>query len=139
MLKKQRLNLNGLRVLNTRPQPQGQALNQAINEAGGQAISCPALTICAIPPTFWLPSLPPLSTIKQVIFTSVNAVNCFFDGLKKQSIDWPKSIIVIAIGPSTAKALTQYRIPVHSTPSISDSEHLLVLPPLQQIEVHCHG
>lgn len=152
MIKK--LSLGGLRVLNTRPEDQGQALNQAIQNAGGHAISCPTIAIIPIPATNWLPLLPPLLTIQYAIFTSVNAVSCFFDGLeshailtanelqqrpkfsREEYIHWPKQIKIIAIGKTTAETLESRNITVHFVPKKSDSEHLLALPALKHIEKH---
>ena len=131
--------LNGLRVLNTRPEAQGQALNQAIKDAGGEAISCPALTILPTPSASWLPALPPLLTIQYAIFTSVNAVHCFCDGLElisKLATNWPNPITVIAIGKTTAQALEKRNIAVQFIPTEADSEHLLALPVLQHIKNH---
>ncbi|MGQ3890289.1 uroporphyrinogen-III synthase [Legionella sp. CNM-1927-20] len=124
--------LKGLRVLNTRPIEQGEALSTAINQAGGIALNCPAL---AIVPTQikWLKALPDLDTVKQAIFTSVNAVNYAFKVFAQQKVVWPSNIEVTAVGRSTANQLKQHKITVKNIPPIADSEHLLALPSLQEI------
>ena len=126
--------LHGLRVLNTRPETQGRALNQAIQRAGGQAIHCPTIAISPIPATSWLPALPSLLSVRYAIFTSVNAVHCFFDALKHNALNWPSQITVIAIGESSANALESRHIAVHFIPARADSEHLLAFPALQKIK-----
>ena len=131
MIKK--IALHGLRVLNTRPEGQNLALNQSITEAGGEAIPCPTIEIVPIPSAVWLTQLPPLASVRYAIFTSINAVECFFNALKKQNLEWPNGILVIAIGKSTAKTLEHHKIKAHFSPKMANSEHLLALPTLQQI------
>ena len=125
--------MNGLRVLNTRPFKQGAALSQAIREAGGLPIDLPALII---EPTLsdWLAQLPVLDSIHLALFVSANAVDCFFAPLKQTSRSWPAGICVIAMGTATAEALNKQGIQVHHAPTIADSEHLLTLDALQQIQ-----
>lgn len=122
--------LQGLRVLNTRPQEQATHLSQAIQAAGGVAIELPAL---AIQPTQdWLALLPDLQTVHQSIFVSANAVKLCFEQLQHAKIQWPSTIEVIAIGQGSAALLRQFKIHVHTIPKSPDSEHLLALPNLQQ-------
>ncbi|HBI21004.1 MAG TPA: uroporphyrinogen-III synthase [Legionella sp.] len=125
--------LNGLRVLNTRPSKQGEALNQAIRDAGGLPIDLPALLIEPTPHD-WLPQLPALASIQHALFISANAVDYFFARLTEAAMPWPAGICVTAMGTATAAALSQQRIQVHQVPAIADSEHLLTLDALQQIE-----
>lgn len=125
--------LNGLRVLNTRPFHQGAALSQAIRDAGGVSIDLPALVI---EPTAidWLTQLPALNSIQHALFISSNAVDWFFAALKQSAIPWPASIHITAIGIPTATALNKQGIQVHDVPTITDSEHLLALDALQKIQ-----
>ena len=125
------MNLRGLRILNTRPLEQGQALTKAIHQAGGISIPLPALVI--EPVTNWLNKLPSLPSIQQAIFISPNAVNYFFETVKKHQLPWPTLINVVAVGNASAAALTQHGIRVDSVPAIADSEHLLQLHSLQQV------
>lgn len=121
--------LNGLRVLNTRPLEQGKNLSQMINAAGGVALECPAISI---EPTSkdWLRSLPSLDSVEKAIFVSTNAVKYCFTALTQ---NWPQTIQVIAVGQATAEALRNYNIHVTLRPEIADSEHLLELQALQQV------
>ncbi|MCL9685797.1 uroporphyrinogen-III synthase [Legionella maioricensis] len=127
-----RRTLNGLRVLNTRPQNQAQALSKSITDAGGIAIECPTIEIRATSNS-WLGSLPPLSDVNQAIFVSANAVHHCFSQLKSNNIHWPTQIKVIAIGHGTAKALHELHIQVNDIPEAPNSEHLLILNTLQEI------
>lgn len=124
--------LQGLRVLNTRPRTQGQALSHEIKEAGGTVLDCPTLDI---EPTndSWLTLLPHLAQATHAIFISANAVHCCFKILSQKKIIWPETIQVIAIGQATASALHHYRIDVKFIPPRADSEHLLALDSLQLI------
>lgn len=126
------MNLQGLRVLNTRPLEQGLSLNQAIEQAGGHAIHCPALVIEASDQS-WLSLQPVLTEVKQAIFISANAVNYYFTALTNRQVIWPSTIQVIAVGQATAAALKKWGIQTVTTPEIADSEHLLALPSLQTI------
>ncbi len=109
--------LQGLRVLNTRPLPQGERLNQAINTAGGIAIACPALSIAPTDST-WLSSLPDLQQVSQAIFISANAVDHCFTPLAQQQRAWPSTIQVIPIGHATAEALAKHGIKLTSFPRL---------------------
>jgi uroporphyrinogen-III synthase len=135
-----RFNLQGLRILNTRPLPQADELNLKIRSAKGIAINCPALMIMPTPiqdrevHRSWLDYLPPLKNVTHALFISANAVTHGLNGLAQQKINWPPHIHVIAIGEGTARALQQQGIRVDSMPSIADSEHLLKLDSLQEVQ-----
>ena len=125
--------LNGLRVLNTRPQNQAQALSKSIADAGGIAIECPTLEIKATS-NAWIRTLPLINEANQAVFVSANAVHYCFTQLKSNNIHWPTQIKVIAIGQGTAKALHELNIHVHDIPEVPDSENLLNLNSLQQLK-----
>lgn len=125
--------LQGLRILNTRPTDQAQAINQIITDAGGIVIACNTLEIKATSAD-WKDNLPELKTIDQAIFVSVNAVKYCFTQLKQYNIHWPEHIHVIAMGLGTANALKEYSITVHELPDAPDSEHLLTLKSLEMLK-----
>lgn len=127
------IQLNGLRVLNTRPQQQARDLSRQIRAAGGIAIEYPTIQIMPLAFT-WLHNLAPLASIQKAIFVSTNAVTHFFAGLQSQHIPWPTTIQTFAIGTGTATALNQHQITAVYTPKIADSEHLLALSPLHNIQ-----
>lgn len=124
--------LTGFRILNTRPLGQNKALSQAITDAGGISIELPALAIKPTPES-WFKKLPAFPSMNHIIFTSANAVNYFFKPLKPP-IAWPSTLQTTAIGHATATALTAFGITVNNVPSIADSEHVLQLKTLQQVQ-----
>ncbi|BCA96842.1 uroporphyrinogen III methyltransferase [Legionella antarctica] len=125
--------LNGLRVLNTRPRNQAQALSKSIIDAGGISIECPAIEIKATNAA-WIRLLPDLLKVNQAIFVSANAVHHCFTQFRLNGIHWPAQIKVIAIGQGTAKALGELNIQVNYLPETPDSEGLLSLSNLQQLK-----
>lgn len=124
--------LQGLRVLNTRPQKQAYDLSQQIRKDGGTALELPTLEIQ--PTNYWLTQLPDLEKVQQAIFISANAVEHCFTQLKHQQLQWPSTIKVIAIGQSSAAMLQQFNVSVAAIPMAPDSEHLLQLTSLKQAE-----
>lgn len=122
-----------MRVLNTRPAHQAEALNEMIRTADCVPIALPTLAIQALS-TDWLTTLPPLHTIQKAIFVSANAVHYFFKGLQIQRLIWPSTIQTFAIGSGTAAALAQQAIQNIQSPDIADSEHVLALPSLKNIQ-----
>lgn len=126
--------LQGLRVLNTRPLLQAHVLSKAIQEAGGIAIEFPTLEIQSTPQC-WLQKLPDLIKVQQAIFISANAVHYFFNALKQHNIPWPHSIPITAIGKASALAIADWQCNAISVPEFADSKHLLQLPALQKIKM----
>ncbi len=127
------LPLKGLRILNTRPRGQNEALNKRILEAGGLPLTCPGIEIVRSNKDTWLPNLPPLARVQQAIFVSQNAVEASFEVFAEKKIIWPSSIRVTAVGNATAETLAFYGIsPVH-VPNENHSEGLLELDFLQVI------
>lgn len=127
-----KLGLNGLKILNPRPQHQAAALSRMIHAAGGIAVELPTLQIQSLP-TNWLNTLPLLTTVQTAIFVSANAVTHFFAGLGSQAFPWPSTISCFAIGKGTASALVQHGIKHIETPEHADSEHLLAMSPLENM------
>lgn len=113
--------LSGLRVLNTRPEGQNKALSAEIRAAHGIVVELPLLMIKPFPHI----CIPELNHIDQAIFVSTNAVHAFFEYLQGHGLHWPKHIKVIAIGDTTAQALSEYNVSTDFVPLKSDSEHLL--------------
>lgn len=131
----QQFALNGLRILNTRPQHQAAGLSQIIRAAGGLAIEFPTLEIQSLSKS-WQTTLPPWSNIHTAIFVSTNAVHYFFAGLQNQNIHWPTGLKTFAIGQATADALRHYHVEKIQVPECADSEHLLAEPALQHVQQH---
>ena len=127
------LKLKGLRILNTRPKQQASLLSNAIFEAGGVSIELPTLEIKESSNN-WIDSLPRLELIQQAIFISANAVNYFFTKLSQDKVIWPPNIQITAMGQGTAKALQSFDLSAHHVPEVADSEHILALDHLQNIQ-----
>lgn len=125
--------LKGLRVLNTRPHQQNLPLAQQLQAAQADSIYFPVLEITAADKQ-WLNLLPDLECVDSALFISANAVNYCFSILADHQISWPQHIKIIAIGQGTARALAHYNIRIDDLPAAPDSEHVLDLPSLQQIE-----
>ncbi len=127
------MNLNGLRVLNTRPLEQGKVLTKAINAANGVSIELPALNI---EPTsdIWLDDFLKLNNINQAIFISANAINYFYQKLKEHNLILPSTIKITAIGKASADALLKWNVHVDNLPKIANSLNLLQLSNLQEIK-----
>lgn len=124
---------NPFRVLNTRPAKQAQAFTQTLKNAGFVAVTLPGLEIA--PNTIdWLSPILPLKQAHQAIFISPNAVTYCFDYLKNKNIDWPETILVTAIGNTTAAKLKSYGIQFCQVPAIATSEHLIQLDSFQSIQ-----
>lgn len=127
--------LHGLRILNTRPIGQNEALSVAIKQAGGIAVECPAL---AIEPTFFNENCPAellhLTNFNKAIFVSANAVEYFFRTLQRFHITWQKRIEVIAVGGATMTKLQHHGVDITERPIETGSESLLRLESLQQVE-----
>jgi uroporphyrinogen-III synthase len=118
----------GLRILNTRPLGQNEALSKAIRDAGGIPVECPALAIEPIDNDWWR-ALGDLASIDWAIFISTNAVQFCFERIKV----WPESIRVVAVGQATAHALKQWGVRVDEVPLLASSEGLLNLEAMQHV------
>lgn len=128
-----KVDLHGLRILNTRPVGQNELLSQAIRSAGGVSIECPVLTIEPLESTARLiRELGCLSAIDQAIFISTNAVKFFFDEF--DALVWPTSIKVSAIGEATRNALKKRGVRVDEAPALTGSESLLQRPSMQSVK-----
>lgn len=121
------MTLHGLKVLVTRPKPQGEELCEKIREQGGQAVFFPIVDI--------LPSensekfkqaIARLAEYDIVVFVSLHAVlqsQAFIHALWPV---FPSHIQVMAIGKKTADALSSLHLPIHHYPSDNwNSEALL--------------
>ncbi|MBA4697684.1 MAG: uroporphyrinogen-III synthase [Legionella sp.] len=125
--------MQGLRVLNTRPELQGKKLSQAIKQLGGISIDCPALAIEPVKNNWVREITPCLKAMDFAIFTSTNAVNYALSSLLLFH-RWPEKLRAIPIGQTTANALAHYGIAAYFIPDESRSESLLAHPYLQKIE-----
>lgn len=110
-----------MKVINTLSTDVAQNLAQHID-----CVNFPALQI--IPDDTW--QLPDLGKFNKIIFTSINAVHNFFTC----TINLAPETEIFAIGAHTRQALAAYTIHHCSVPFPANSENLLALPALHQVE-----
>jgi len=122
-----KLPLKNITVLNTRPAHQSKALSEAIAALGGNAITFPTIEIIPVQC-----SKPQLDNVDIVIFVSANAVHLGLEGKAFSQI--PSRIPIIAIGPGTTSSLKQYDITHSIIPDQYNSEGILLLAELQNID-----
>ncbi len=113
--------LGGITVLVTRPTHQANSLCDKIMALGGTTVLLPTIDIVAINQSTLKSVSKNIQDGDIVIYLSVNAV------LHSQALTLPHSITTIAIGPSTAKALSNHNIQVNFTPQSYNSEGVLEL------------
>lgn len=110
-----------------RPQPQADALCQALTQAGHTPVCCPLFTLT---PGRELSQLPQaLAEAALVIAVSAPAVEQADAWRLAQGLSWPATP-ALAVGPATAAAWQQAGIQALA-PEQADSEGLLALPALQ--------
>lgn len=98
----------GKKVVVTRPEAQAVSFVEKITELGGEAIELPAIEIVKETDLSGLyRAFKDIETYDWIIFTSVNAVDIFFDELSKQGLDVRnlKGVNLCAIGPSTEQTV----------------------------------
>lgn len=122
------LPLWGKRIVVTRARAQASALAEGINELGGQAIEFPSILIK--PEEDLRPlhrAFQSLDKYEWIIFTSVNAVDIFFDELIRQGMDIRdlKGVKICAIGPATEKRLIDRGLRVDSIPDEYRAEGII--------------
>ena len=125
-------NLNGLKVLVTRPLDQGKNLCQLINSYGGQAISYPTIEIMPSKHLDKNQLQEVLSWATHVVFISRNAVSVF----RHTSVNLSESLngkLVISTGKGTELELQNFGIQQAVFPlDQSGSEAVLELPELNE-------
>jgi uroporphyrinogen-III synthase len=131
--------LNGAHVLVTRPAHQAENLSRLIEEWGGVAVRFPTLAIVPLDDSCTIQNtLARLDRYQWLVFVSANAVTMhsyYSDGVKIKSSE---SIRIAAIGKATAQALALAGLPVDLVPESGyNSEALLAMPQMQQIEGQC--
>ncbi|WP_341665073.1 uroporphyrinogen-III synthase [Vibrio sp.] len=116
-------------VLITRPGEQGQALCQQLNTAGISAFYLPLLKITSGKDFSYAKK--ELTNVDIIIAISPNAVT-----FTQQALDgaWPYKATYIAVGQKTAHTLSKHSQQNVHYPDVADSEHLLQLKQLRQVE-----
>jgi uroporphyrinogen-III synthase len=124
--------LAGIGVVITRPAKQAATFAQRLAVLGGEPIIFPAMIIA--PPAddaTFLDALRRLAEFDFALFVSANAA----EAVLAQQPAWPATLTAIAVGPTTADALISGGVAnVLMPPTRYDSEGVLELPALQQVE-----
>jgi len=100
--------LAGRSVIVTRTAAQSKALSEPLEELGATVIAFPV--IATVEPEDWSPAdeaIGRLSSYDWVVFTSANAVRCFFDRVSNRGVD-PSAlgdVSIAVVGRATAAAL----------------------------------
>lgn len=128
--------LRGMRVLVTRPSPQGEKLCEQIQAQGGEATHFP--TIAFAPPpdqAAYESALQQLGEQSWLIFISPQAVYASVPELRRHWPVFPEKTKFAAIGAGTSAALREagYRVAVQPAQEWT-SEGFLALPAFQAIE-----
>ncbi|MDP6413577.1 MAG: uroporphyrinogen-III synthase [Gammaproteobacteria bacterium] len=130
--------LQGMNVLVTRPLHQQQSLCDAIESCGGETTRFPLIEILPLTEegdiTAIEKQISGLNRYQILIFVSSNAARFAADWISHCGVSLPQQLLVIAIGPSTARSVsTLLECPVIHAASGMTSETILALPELSDI------
>jgi uroporphyrinogen-III synthase len=135
--------LAGIKVLLTRPDGQGDSLQQAIEEQGGECLHYPVMAILALTEetdkAIWertKQAVINLDHYQQVIFISTNAVHFGMGWIEQYWPQLPLGFEWHAIGKATAQALSVAGVPCSYSDEqwLMNSEALLQQASLQHLE-----
>lgn len=127
--------LNGLRVLVTRPLQPGQELAEMIDAAGGAAYLWPCIEIVPAPAEAIQQAVAELRQDAILIFVSPIAARTIWQALTPPLRERLQSLSLYAVGEGTAKVLQGFGcLSVHYPQGKADSEALLAMPQLQQVQ-----
>ncbi len=118
----------GTRVVVTRARAQASSLSQHIRDEGGEAIEFPSIEIVKQEDLSALyVAFGRLEEYSWIVFTSVNAVDIYFNELRDRGIDIRdlKGISICAIGPATAARLTDRGLKVDLIPGEYRAEGII--------------
>ena len=118
----------GARILVTRARAQASELLEQIREAGGEALEFPSIEIVKetdLSPLYL--AFPRLAKYSWIIFTSVNAVDIFFEAMRYREVDIRQlqGVKICAIGPATAERLAQRGLLVDLVPEEYRAEGII--------------
>lgn len=127
--------LQGIGVLVTRPAAQAGSLCEVIEQQGGTAIRFPVLEIIKpADPQAVARFSERMDAFDWAFFVSANAVNMALPVLLENR-SWPESLQIAVIGKRSAEELQRFGLVADLMPQRRfDSEGLLALPPLQQVD-----
>jgi uroporphyrinogen III methyltransferase / synthase len=104
------MDLQGVRILVTRPAGQADAMMQQIRDRGGIAILMPMIRI--LPPASWDECDAQIGRLRDfagIVFSSTNAVEFFLDRCAEKGAGraMPPGMLTYAVGAKTAEALRE--------------------------------
>jgi uroporphyrinogen-III synthase len=124
--------LAGLRILVTRPAQRAASFLSLIQQAGGEAVAYPVISITEPQDTqsrtLALKNLP---AYQMAIFISPTAVEKTFE----EVASLPATLNLVAIGKSTARAVRSYGCVLAFEAASHNSETLLALPQMQAAQI----
>lgn len=127
--------LNNAKILVTRPEPDGLILSQKINDAGGQAVFFPTISIHQINDAVFLEQIAALDTQDWLIFISPQSVYTSSVSILSKWSAQLSSFHVAAVGAGTAKALNNIGFETVIYPDVEwNSEGLMKLPVFSTIK-----
>lgn len=130
------LNLTGLCVLNPRPTRQAASLTTALARAGAEVMELPLLEIVPLAlDSASTQLIMDLDRFQTVVFVSANAARLGLEAVANYWPQWPQGLSVIAVGPATKSLLDEAGLSVMA-PAQEDSEGMLALPALSQVDGH---
>ncbi len=125
--------LAGASLIVTRPVGDGAALKRRIATRGGRALSLPGSSLRALADTPALRAqLRAARDADRVIFSSPAAVRFAF--VLAPALRFARRTLVFGVGAATARALSRFGLSDVLIPSRQDSEGLLALPQLKQLQ-----
>jgi len=132
------LPLAGLNVLVTRPRHQATEWQTALHEQGASTQALPVLAIQPVSTAAHLQAIKnvilDLDLYQTAIFVSQNAVNYGCDWIDRYWPQLPVGVQWLAVGKKTAEALGREGFEVRSAEVEMNSEALLKLPSLQEVQ-----
>ena len=114
--------LKGRTVVVTRAVHQSEGFVRRLEAAGARVVRFPVIAIA--PPIDWAPvdaAMAQLDGFDWIVFTSANAVEAFLHRVGARAVESR----IAAVGPATAQALSEHRLPVHLMPENHVAEGLV--------------
>jgi uroporphyrinogen III methyltransferase/synthase len=101
--------LAGRRILVTRAEEKGNRFGRLLEERGAEVLQVPLIRL--EDPDSWEPldsALTRLASFHHLLFTSANAVDRFFERLRRQGGNLPDTLSITAVGPRTAQTVARW-------------------------------
>lgn len=120
--------LFGRRILVTRSREQASQLVEMLEERGAECIELPAISVVPVRNSMTVKRITSvLPFVHWIVFTSVNAVRCFFELCFENGLDMRAfgHVRVAVIGSGTFDALREYHINADLLPKRFDAEGLV--------------